>query len=348
MPIYLDRNENRYGPPAACVELLHSVPAELLFNYTRAFKKGYYSSLSRRLAEIHDLDEKRVVLGYGCEDILKQAVHHFLRPGERCFVPTASWWYYQAIAEEVEGVTIKYPLVEKGQAYEFDVDALKAAHTEHTARMVLISTPNNPTGNIFPPDRLREILDHFRQSIVVLDEAYWGFIEKPEIDCATLVHEFPNVLVLRTFSKLFGLAGARIGYGLAGAGLGSFLKFSARYLGYSRISERLALAALDDAEYPGMIRRKMVEDRESISKCVRSFEPCQAYDSYANFLLVRFPEPIVAPLKTALDERGLIIKFFSEPGFINYARITLGTQEENAQLVSAFEELLPDLIAKRL
>lgn len=344
MTIYLDRNENRYGPPKACVELLRDAPAELLYNYTRAFKKGYYSSLSRRLAEMHDVDEKRVVLGYGCEDILKQAVHHFLRPGERCFVPTASWWYYQAIAEEVDGVTVSYPLVERERSYEFDVEAMKEAHREARARVLLISTPNNPTGNVFPYERLPEILDHFREAVVVVDEAYWGFVDNGALDCAKLVHDFPNLLVLRTFSKLYGLAGARIGYGLTGAGLGSFLKFSARYLGYNRISERLALAALDDADYAETIRTQMAADRERITDCLRGFSPIRAYESSANFLLVRFPEPIVAPLKTALDQRGLVIKFFSEPGFVNCARITLGTDEENAMLVAAFQEVLPGLL----
>src|SRR5262249_35997776 len=152
--IFLDRNENRYGPAPLCLDVLSSVDKETLFDYPRDFKQGHYSVLSQRLSEIHGVDEKRIVLGYGCEDGLKQAVHHGLRPGERCFVPSASWWYYRAIADEVDGVTIEYPVIEHPTAYRFDVDALKELHTKVRARIVLISAPNNPTGNPFPEERL--------------------------------------------------------------------------------------------------------------------------------------------------------------------------------------------------
>src|SRR5829696_357676 len=120
----LDRNENRYGPARGCLEVLRTVAAQELHDYPRDFQRGHYSALSQRLSELHGVDEKRIVLGYGCEDVLKQAVHHWLRPGERCFVPSASWWYYRSIADEVDGVTVEYPLLERPTLYRFDVDAL--------------------------------------------------------------------------------------------------------------------------------------------------------------------------------------------------------------------------------
>ncbi len=343
-PILLDRNENHYGPPPECIQILRDLGPELLFNYTRDFKKGYYSALSRRLAEIHDVDEKRIVLGYGCEDILKQAVHHWLRSGERCFVPSASWWYYGAIAEEVDGITVQYPMIGGETTYRYGIEELKELHDEHRARVLLISSPNNPTGNVFPRERLPELLDHFRDAMVVLDEAYWGLNDDATEDTDRLVGDFPNIIILRTFSKLYGMAGARIGYGIAGAGLTSFLKFSARYLGYNRVSEKLALAALANTEYYRDIRDKMAADRKRFYETLRAYDGVRAYESYANFLLARFPERIVPALKTALDQRGLIIKFFTSGEFANSTRITLGTQEENSMLIEAFNELLPKLL----
>jgi histidinol-phosphate aminotransferase len=344
--ILLDRNENHYGPAPACLETLRSIESELLFDYPRDFKHGYYSALSLRLAEIHGVDENRIILGYGCEDILKQAVHHALRPGERCFIPSASWWYYRAIADEVEGVTIEYPIIESPTTYQFDVDALKALHQKTSARIVLISSPNNPTGNIFPTARLAETIEHFRSAMVVLDEAYFGLGDGPSFDAASLTNEYPNLLVLRTFSKLYGLAGVRIGYGIAGTGLSRFLKFTARSLGYSRISERLALAALDNPAYYDEIRRKMAWDRKRICESLRRFDGVRAYDSQANFVLCRFPSHIIEPLKSALEARGLFIKFFTEPAFVSSARITLGTQEEDSWLLESFQEILPELLRR--
>ncbi|HEY6065902.1 MAG TPA: aminotransferase class I/II-fold pyridoxal phosphate-dependent enzyme, partial [Thermoanaerobaculia bacterium] len=328
-PILLDRNENRYGPAPDCLAVLKDAGPELLFNYTRDFQQGYYSDLSRRLAEIHGVPEKRLVLGYGCEDVLKQAIHHWLRPGDRCLIPSASWWYYRSVADEVGGVTIQYPIVEEPTSYRYDVEALLRIQRETPARVLLISSPSNPTGNRFPAERLPEVLAAFRDAIVVLDEAYWGLTEDPTDDPATMTHIHPNLLVLRTFSKLYGLAGARIGYGIAGIGLESFLKFSARNLGYNRISERLALAALSNPGYYAGIRRSMIADRQTILETLRRFAGVRAYDSDANFVLARFPSSAVARVKEGLDRRGLIVKFLTEPDFVNCARITLGTPEEN-------------------
>jgi histidinol-phosphate aminotransferase len=340
IPILLDRNENRYGPAPQCLAVLRQATPELLFNYTRDFQKGFYSELSRKLAETHGVSEKRVVLGYGCEDLLKQAVHHWLRPGDRCLIPSASWWYYRSIADEVGGLTVEYPIVEHPTTYSYDVDALLRIQRENPVRVLLISSPNNPTGNVFPRERLEELLEHFRDAIVVYDEAYRGFSgDRPE-DLAVLTHDHPNLLVLRTFSKLYALAGARVGYGIAGPGLDSFLNFSARNLGYNRLSERLALAALSNPDYYESIRRKMITDRRTILDTLRHFPGIRAYDSEANFVLARFPQTAVGRIKAELDRRGLIVKFFTEPAFVNCARITLGTVEENASLVASFQEIL--------
>lgn len=338
--ILLDRNENRYGPAPACFEALRGATAELLHDYPRDFQKGYYSELSRRIADNHGVDEKRVILGYGCEDILKQAVHHALRPGERCFIPSASWWYYNAIAAEVDGVTIEYPIIEKATHYAFDVDALKALHDKTKARVVLISSPNNPTGNRFPTERLTEVIEHFRDALVVVDEAYYGLGADGSFDAVPLTNEYPNLLVLRTFSKLYGLAGLRVGYGVVGKGLGKFLKFTARNLGYSRIAERVALAALDSADYYDAIRVKMVQDKKRICEVLRTFDGVRAFDSDANFVLARFPEKVIPVLKQGLAKRGITIKFFSEPAFLHATRITIGTTEETDLLLQAFKDIL--------
>lgn len=340
-PILLDRNENRYGPAPECLAVLREAGPELLFNYTRDFQKGYYSDLSRKLAEIHGVPEKRVVLGYGCEDLLKQAIHHWLRPGDRCLIPSASWWYYRSIADEVGGVTLPYPIVEEPTEYVYDVESLLRIQRETPARVLLISSPNNPTGNRFPASRLPEMLAGFRDAIVVYDEAYWGFSHGGSEDLAGMTDAYPNLLVLRTFSKLYALAGARIGYGIAGTALASFLKFSARNLGYNRISERLALAALSNPGYYARIRDGMVADRRTILETLRGFPGIRAYSSDANFVLARFPPSAVAQVKAELDRRGLIVKFFTEPDFVDCARITLGTPQENAILVAAFREILP-------
>ena len=339
--VHFDRNENRFGPAPGCLQVLREAGPDLLCNYTRAFKRGVYSDLSVRLALMHGVAEPRIILGYGCEDVLKEAVHHFLEPGRTILIPAASWWYYTAIADEVGGVTVQFPLIEGETAYTFDVDALIAMKAEHEPGLVLIASPNNPTGNVLGRDDLLRVLKAYADTPVILDQAYFGLCCGEEDDFAALTDEYPNLLILRTFSKLYALAGVRIGYGIVGTGLDDFRRFCSRNLGYNRISERLALAALDDQDYYRDLAERMAADRNAICDLIRSYDGCRAYDSEANFVLVKLPEPMETVLKQELERQGLIVKFFTEPAFRGYARISLGTSEETAALCEAIRQAWP-------
>lgn len=341
-PAYLDRNENRYGPAPACFEALRQIDSERLSRYTRDFEPGFTNALSVRLAALHGTLEKRIVFGYGAEDLLKQAIRHWIRPGDRCLVPSSSWWYYHRVASEVGGLTVDYPLIEDGSTYRYDLPALERALSDQPSPVVLIASPNNPTGNQFPVEELPRLLDGHPDTVFVYDEAYWGFSEdsKDSEDSVALTARHANLLVLRTFSKLYALAGARIGYAIAGTGLDGFLTASRRLLGYNRVSEELALAALSSPDYYDRVRRSMIQDRQSLLEALRQRPDVQAYDSEANFVLARFPRELLLSLRPALEQRGLFLKFFDEPAFVGCVRITIGTAEENARLLAVVRDVL--------
>jgi len=342
--VTLDRNENHYGPAPACLAALRDLAPSLLHDYPRDFQFGSYSRLSRRLAAIHGVAEPRIMLGYGCEDILKEAVHHYVGPGGALLVPSASWWYYRAVADEACGETIEYPLIETSTAYRYDLDALLALRDRAPVRLLLIATPNNPTGNRITRAQLRAVLEHYRGIPTLLDQAYFGFSDDGPDDWAELTDEFPDLLVLRSFSKLYALAGARIGYGIAGARHREFVTICSRCLGYNRVSEDLALAALDSAAYYADVRERMAADRRRLYESLRPMSGVRVYDSEANFVLARFPQEIVISLDAELRRRGFAVKFFKEAAFLDCARITIGTEVENARLVSSMLEVLPALL----
>ncbi len=338
--IYLDRNENQYGPAPACFDVLRKNNFKNLSEYSRDFARGVKSCLSERLASDFGISEKNVMLGFGGEDILKQAVHCYIHKGDKIMIPSYSWWYYKKIADEVEGVKVEYPIVEGKDSFEYDIEGMLKIYNETKPKLVLISSPNNPTGNRLEIDQLKYVISHMTDAVVVIDEAYTMFYNKDNSHLKEILAAFPNVLIIRTFSKYYGLAGIRVGFALMGENHSQFSLFSARYLGYNRLSEQIALAALDSPVYYDSMRNKMVADTEMFFAEFNKIPGFKAYRSYANFILVKIPVEIKDALKKYLTERDMVVKFMAEDGLFNHLRITIGNQEQNKMLMDMIKSFL--------
>jgi histidinol-phosphate aminotransferase len=178
--------------------------------------------------------------------------------------------------------------------------------------------------------------------VVVIDEAYTLFYNKDNSHLREILSEFPNVMVIRTFSKYYALAGLRVGFALMGKNHDRFSLFSARYLGYNRVSEKVALAALDSEDYYEDMRVKMAADMEMFRTEFNKMPGFRAYKSYANFILVRIPVEIKDGLKKYLMERNMVIKFMAEDGLFNHLRISIGTQEQNRMLMKMIKDYLAE------
>jgi histidinol-phosphate aminotransferase len=339
--LYLDRNENQYGPAPECYEILKNSSFEEMSLYSRDYTRGVKSVLSERLAAAHGISESQLLLGYGSEDMLKQVVHCYLHSGETILLPRQSWWYYQKVAGEVAGKEVHYSLREDGRRFSYDIPSLLGLYDRHAPRVILLASPNNPTGNSLDRLGLEQLLDHCRNSVVVLDEAYAGFVANDDGQTGELLRRHTRLIILRTFSKYYALAGIRTGYACAGKDLDALVRFSARYLGYNRLSERIALAALDAAGYYQRMAATMAEDRSRYAVEFASRPGFTAYESDANFMLVRYPPSIKDLLGSGLEQRGIVLKFMSDPGFEDCIRITIGTREQNDRVIDAFREIIP-------
>ena len=142
---------------------------------------GFKSRLSDRLATEYGVNEKNVILGYGGEDLLKQAVHCYVHKGDKIMIPSYSWWYYKKIADEVEGIKVEYPIVEGKDTFYYDIEGMFRVYHKHKPKLVLISSPNNPTGNRLELNQLNQVLEVMRDTVVVLDEAYSLFFNGDNI-----------------------------------------------------------------------------------------------------------------------------------------------------------------------
>ncbi len=340
--IYLDRNENQYGPAPACFEALKNIDKIELYEYSRDFSRGVKSRLSERLAKDFGIDEKNVMVSYGGEDILKQAVHCYIHKGEKIMIPAYSWWYYKKISDEVEGIKVEYPIVEGKDSFYYDIEGMLKVYEVEKPGLVLISSPNNPTGNRLELDQLKFVLEKMKNTIVVLDEAYTLFYNQDISHIKELLKQYPNLIIIRTFSKYYGLAGIRIGFALMGDNHAKFNMFSARYLGYNRISELIGMAALDSTAYYYDLRIKMAADMEMFTTEFNNMPGFKAFKSYSNFILVEIPSVIKDDLKKYLTERNMIVKFMAEDGLFNHLRITIGTQEQNKLLMKMIKDFLKE------
>jgi len=339
---YLDRNENQYGPAPACFKALKKHNIKKLSEYSRDYTKGIKSRLTQRLAEEFNVNEKSIILGFGGEDILKQAVHCYIHKGDKIMIPSYSWWYYKKISDEVLGVKVEYPIVEGKDSFHYDLDGMLRIYIEQKPKLVLISSPNNPTGNRLEIEQMKMVLRKMKDTVVVIDEAYTLFYNKDHSHLREIITEFPNVLIIRTFSKYYGLAGLRIGFALMGKNHEQFCLFSARYLGFNRLSERIAIAALDSTEYYGEMCTRMNNDMDMYFAEFNKLPGFKAYKSYSNFILVKLPNEIKDSLNKYLTERNMIVKFMNEDGLFSHIRITIGTQEQNASLMNMIKTFLLD------
>jgi histidinol-phosphate aminotransferase len=338
--VYLDRNENQYGPAPQCFDVLRSIDIKELSLYSRDFERGVKSRLTERLAADLKIPEQQILLSEGSEAMLKQVIHCYVNPGEKILCPAQSWWYYQVVASEVSGVTVQYKLTEGVDRFHYDVDEMISLYAKESPRVVLIASPNNPTGNSLSESDLQRLSLAFSKSTIVLDEAYWGFADTSIERTAEQIKSYRNVLILRTFSKYYALAGARIAYAIAGSDLTRLTKFSSHYLGYNRISEALAFAALDSSEYYRTITAQMLKDRKQFYEIFDEKPGYTCYRSDANFVLARIPAKIKEVLQDILKAKGIVIKFFSDTEFPNCIRITLGTHQQNVLMMEALQMIV--------
>jgi histidinol-phosphate aminotransferase len=333
--ILLDKNENQYGPSPKCYEVVKNLSMEMFNSYSR----DYPRLIKERLSKEFNVEPKNIMLGYGSEDLLKAILQYFLKPGDKAVIPDQSWWYYKAIVDDLNAEKILYELDEHEESFEWNVDEIVNMIETHHPKIILVCSPNNPTGNSISYEGITRIMQSAGEdTIVLIDEAYWGFT-KPLFKDEHAIQNHKNIAILRTFSKFYALAGVRIGFAFVGDNLINCADYHSRYLGYNRISEKLTFAALDSKEYYMECAEKMRKDKERLFNFFKE-KGAKPFKSHANFMLVRLDHTSFEILKKGMEESEIVFKFFSEPIFKDCIRITIGTEEQTDQLLERLKAIL--------
>jgi histidinol-phosphate aminotransferase len=329
--IKLASNENPLGPSPKAVEAIARALPQL-----HRYPDGSAFYLRRKLAEQHGVSPDEILVGNGSNELIELVVRTFLRPRDEAVMADQAFVVYRMVTQAVAATPKIVPL----RHYTHDLEAMAEAVTSRT-RVVFVANPNNPTGTIFRRSAWEAFLRMLtgRQLLVIADDAYAEFATDPEYPDTIACRGDGSVPVvsLRTFSKLYGLAGLRVGYAVAPVGVVDALGRVRQPFNVNALALVAAGAALDDAEH---VRRTLEVNREGMAYLTREFDRLKLawVPSNANFVLVRVGQG--GRVYEDLLRRGVIVRPMDGYGFPDHLRVSVGLPAENARCIEALEAVL--------
>ena len=309
--LLLNRNEIIQGPSSEVLKSLKKFSK----NKISFYYDGYYESeLATKLAKIYQHPREGIIIGYGLEDILR-TIFDSLNSQDVVLTQEFHFTYYTKYLDSINVKVSTFKLIEGDSEFRFDIGDCIKKIKQIRPKIILITSPNNPTGNSITPNELELIMNATsKQSIIVLDEAYFGFdLNYKQQDFLNIVRKYKNLIILRTFSKLFALAGARIAYAICGANVKKLLRYQDYYLGGSRILESMAISALESKTYYKELSNEIIAIRDSLITNINNLKNFKAFKSNGNFILVKINKNCINKFKAHLSKGDVFIwKFVSE------------------------------------
>ncbi len=299
-----------------------------------------YFELKKKIAEKYGLEKENVLLGAGSVEIIKMIASSIIEPGRYAIISKNSFLMYKIVIQEFAGEEYIYWVDTKNYAY--DLEGFKKYLDEMgNIHLIFIANPNNPTGTYIPERELYDFLIYVPEDIlVVLDEAYEEYVEAEDYSSGVKwLNEFENLIVLKTLSKAYGLAGLRVGYALSNKEIIEQLSKVRIPFNVSRISAKAALFALDDKDF---IKKSFETNRKGKRYLEKELPKLgfKLIPSQTNFIMVipekKDPQFIVKEL----EKRGIIVRPLTPFGIPEGIRITIGTEEMNKRLVKALKEIM--------
>lgn len=328
--IKLASNEN----PLGTGEKVKAAIAETIPELTR-YPDGSGFGLKAALSERLGINPQQITLGNGSSEILELVMRTFVLPEHEIIFSQHAFALYPILTQAVGAKAVEV----SAKNFGHDLSAMEAAITDQT-RVVFIANPNNPTGTLLLESELRQFIDKLPSHILcVLDEAYYEFVNPAHrTESLQWAHQYPNLIIARTFSKAYGLAGFRIGYGMASPEVADLLNRVRQPFNCNMLALAAAEAALDDEAY---IRRTIELNNAGMQQLTAAF---QAMDlswipSSGNFVSVDLKRD-AAPVYQALLQEGVIVRPVANYQMPNYLRVSIGTQYENQRFIEALIKVL--------
>lgn len=328
--IKLASNENPLGPPQSALVAIRSQLKQI-----GRYPNGGGIHLKNALADKWQVSPEQVMLGNGSNEIIELLVRTFLLPGDEVVMASPSFSLYDLMVQSVHGKIIRIPL----RNDQHDLEAMTKAVTEKT-KLIFICNPNNPTGTIVHHEAVKTFLSTLPNHVLVIfDEAYAEYVTDPAYPLSlTFLSEGAQIIMLRTFSKIYGLAGLRIGYGISHPELIAYMNRVRQPFNTSLPAQAGALAALTDEPH---FERSLHVNQEGMLYLTRQFEnmgihytPTQA--NFIYFKVSKHTPEIGAKIQRALLEQGVIIRHFPS----GELRVSIGLQKENRRFIRSLKKTL--------
>lgn len=332
----LHYNENLYGPSPKCLDSLKDATMEDLYLYESTAKEDLICALSAKIG----IPEENLFLNNGSAENLKSIISVIARSGDTILLPDPGWSYYFGLADYRFLKTVHYPITEYETTCKHDIVTLRRLIEEYDPKIVLIASPAMPTGNRMADEDLEDLIRSYPNTLMLIDEAYYGFAEYT-LDIRRLIETYDNVVFSRTFSKFYGLANLRIGYGFCSAALKQVLWLDMPLHRLPHIVKRMAIAALEDDAYYDDVRAKIIRARENFSAALNRIDGVQVLKSDTNFIYIRLVGYDAERIRQIAAEHGYLIRIFVG-NQEKHLRISIGTEEIMEKLakimVNAFAE----------
>lgn len=323
--VKLNTNENPYPPSPNAIDVLRNLDAEWLRRYPDPFAREFCAAVSEAL----DVPADRIIVGNGSDDLLNVLVRACAEGSDRAIVyPTPTYVLYRTLSamQPADAVEIKYP-----DTFELPIDELIAAR----GAITFVASPNSPSGHVVPIDQLRDLADRV-SGVLAIDEAYVDFAESSALP---LVQEFENVIVLRTLSKGYSLAGLRMGFAIAQPSLLSGLFKVKDSYNIDAIATLVGAAAMRDQAYKNACAEKVKASRSILTDELRKLG-FKVGESHGNFVLAMPATHSAEQLYLGLKQQGILVRYFNQPRLTDKLRITVGTEAQNQRLLETLSELM--------
>jgi histidinol-phosphate aminotransferase len=326
--IKMDANENPYG----CSPKVKKALAE--FNGNHIYPDSGQQELRKYLQDYTGVPAEHIVASAGSDQLIDLLMRLFISKGDEVISCIPTFAMFQFFINLVDGTTVN---VLRDENFMVDVEALKKAITPKT-KLILLATPNNPTGTIMPKKDILKVLDFGIPTLV--DEAYYEFTGET---MAPLVGKYKNLMVLRTFSKWAGLAGLRIGYGMFPVEIANYLMRIKEPYCVNVAAQLAAIESVKDKDYLMEKVRIISAERDNLFASLQKTGWLKPYPSKANFILCAVLKGKAKDIQQKLEEMGILVRYFDTPLLKDSLRISVGKPEENEALILALNKIGEEL-----